>query len=113
MRPGQLHPNEFEVAILDRLNAAYPDLRLAAADLHVVSREFTGVGSFSNFLVRGRPKAERRALNIPAYVSIPGLVGDLGLVAFFEGDSLTIEAFAAGGEWWDGVFEGFTIYPPA
>jgi hypothetical protein len=42
MRPGQLHPNEFEIALLDHLVADNPDIRVTEADLHVVSREFTG-----------------------------------------------------------------------
>ena len=109
MRPGQLHPNEFEIALLDRLVADNPDVRVTATDLHVVSREFTGVGSFTNFLVKGQPKVARRVLNTSAYVTIPGLQNGLGVVAFYEGDSLTLETFTAGEETWDGLFDGFKI----
>src|SRR4051794_4679769 len=104
MRPGQLHPNEFEIALLDRLIAENPDERLTAADLHVVSREFTGVGSFTNFLVKGQNKVARRVLSMSASVTIPGLKYGLGVVAFYEGDSLTLETFTSGDEKWDGVF---------
>jgi hypothetical protein len=31
------------------------------------------------------------------------------VVAFYEGDSLTLETFTAGEEMWDGVFDGFKI----
>lgn len=50
MHPGQREPNECEVAILERIAAEYPPLRTQLEHLHVLSREFTGVGSFTNFL---------------------------------------------------------------
>jgi hypothetical protein len=49
MRPGQVTPNEFELAILERLASKELSIRGAIAQLHVLSREFTGVGSFTNF----------------------------------------------------------------
>lgn len=51
MKPGQLTPNEFENAILERLASKTEALRPLLARLHVLSREFTGVGSFTNFKV--------------------------------------------------------------
>ena len=50
MRPGQREPNEFERAILEWIAAEHPALRTHLAGLHILSREFTGVGSFTNFL---------------------------------------------------------------
>ena len=49
MRPGQLNPNEFEIAILNRLADDFELLRALIPKLHVLSREFTGVGAFTNF----------------------------------------------------------------
>jgi hypothetical protein len=51
MRPGQLEPNEFEIALLKGFAAQDPSLCLDS--LHVLSREFTGVGSFTKFLCDG------------------------------------------------------------
>jgi hypothetical protein len=108
MRPGQLHPNEFEVALLERLASEHPDAQIRLSDLQVLSRTFTGVGSFTEFLVKGTPEI-RRVLGSKAVVRIPGLQYGLGLVAFREGDKLTLETCTFGDENWDGVFEGFTI----
>ena len=47
MRPGQLKPNDFELAILERLASRESSIRLSVERLHVLSREFTGVGSFT------------------------------------------------------------------
>jgi uncharacterized protein (TIGR02246 family) len=108
-RPGQLHPNEFEVALLERLASEHPDARIVLADLHVLERTYTGVGSFTEFLVKGQPSVPRRVLQSSAVAKIPGLQRGLGIVAFREGDRLTLETFAYGDEMWDGAFEGFTL----
>lgn len=39
MRPGQLEPNEFEIAILDRLAQDVSAIGPLIAKLHVLSRE--------------------------------------------------------------------------
>jgi hypothetical protein len=46
VRPGQLDPNVFEVAVLERIAAAHPPLRPHLAHLRVLKREFTAVGSY-------------------------------------------------------------------
>ena len=109
MRPGQLDHNEFERALLERLAAEHPDAQISIPELHVLSRTFTGVGSFTAFLVKGQPPVARRVLSSSALVTIPGLQRGLGVVAFREGDRLTLETSTFGDETWDGVFEGFAI----
>ncbi len=99
--------------MLEHIAADNPDVRLSFADLHVISREFTGVGSFTHFLVRGETKTTRRVLNTSAWVSMPDLQYGLGVVAFYDGNSLTLETFTCGDEKWDGTSEGFTIETPA
>jgi len=112
MRPGQPDPNEFEIALLDRLGLENPDVKISTTDLHVLSREFTGVGSFTYFLIKGWAKTgKRRVIQTLAEVTIPGLEYGLGVVAFLEGDSLTLETFTSGEEKWDGIFDGFAIRP--
>jgi hypothetical protein len=49
MPPGQLQPNELETAILKRIAKDEPWLQMSAGDLHVLSREFTGVGGYTKF----------------------------------------------------------------
>ena len=109
MRPGQLHPNELEEALLNRLGLEHPDEQIAIRDLCVISRTFTGVGSFTEFRVKGQRPVPRRVLNSSALVTIPGLQHGLGVVAFREGSTLTLETFTIGDERWDGVFDGFAV----
>jgi hypothetical protein len=52
MRPGQLEPNEFETAPLKRFATQDPSLSIDS--LHVLSLEFTGVGSFTSSFVAAR-----------------------------------------------------------
>ncbi len=111
MRPGQLHPNELEKALLERLASENPDAQISIAQLHVLSRKFTGVGCFTEFLVKGQPPALRRVLELAVHVTIPGLQHGLGVVAFREEDKLTLELYSFGDEMWDGVFDGFAVHP--
>lgn len=49
MQPGQITLNDFELAILERLSQDEPSIGPYIAELHVLSREFTGAGSYTNF----------------------------------------------------------------
>lgn len=62
MRPGQLKPNEFEIAILERLASKDPSIVRSLGQLHLLSREFTGVDSFTNF------KCEDSAVGSPQQI---------------------------------------------
>jgi hypothetical protein len=75
----------------------------------VLERTFTGVGSFTEFLVTHQSTVGRQVLQSSARVRIPGLQFGLGVVAFREGDRLTLETFTYGDETWGGVFEGFVL----
>jgi len=108
MRPGQLHPNEFEVALVERLleeNA----LPFSLSDLHVLERKYTGVGSFTAFLVQNHSKPGRKILQTSTVIRMPNLKHGLGFMAFYKGEELVLETFTSGGEKWDGVFEGFEL----
>lgn len=50
MRPGQRQPNGLEIAIFERIAQDAPWLRGPFTALHVISREYTGVGGYTNFL---------------------------------------------------------------
>jgi hypothetical protein len=109
MRPGQLEPNEFEIAILSHMVREFTDVGLSIAALHVLERSFTGVGSFTTFLIKDWPKDYKRRILEPSIgVTIPSLKRGLGVVAFLESDKLVLETFSYD-EFWDGVFEGFKI----
>jgi hypothetical protein len=74
MRPGQIKPNEFELAILDRLASKEPALRGGAVgQLHVLSREFTGVGSYTNFACEdSSADAPDKQVGLDELITMPG-----------------------------------------
>ncbi len=112
MRPGQTTPNEFERAILARLANEQPSLRPFPDRLHVLSRKYTGVGSFTQFLCReDGPKADQQfCLN--SRIRMPGVPNGLGAVLDCKGDEpIILEIFTYGDERWDGVHEGFVLDP--
>jgi hypothetical protein len=113
MRPGQIEPNEFELAILSSFVRVSPSL-LAHINrgLHVLSRKFTGVGSHTNFhsdTLAGAPE-EQLGLN-HAEIRLPSVPSGLGAVLFCGGGYPScLELFTYGDELWDGVYEGFSIH---
>jgi hypothetical protein len=109
MRPGQLEPNEFEIALLKRFAAQDPSLSLDS--LQVLSREFTGVGSFTKFLCGGSGEIKwDRDLHLGTVVSMPGVPSGLAAILFCTGSHPNfLEVCSFGEEHWDGVYEGFVI----
>jgi hypothetical protein len=111
MRPGQLTPNEFELAILLQLATRLPGLESVIPHLHVLSREFTGVGSFTNFnpteAVAGAPER----LGLHQEITIPGVANGLVVILFFKDGKVDCLEIAACGVAWDGVYDGFCIAP--
>ena len=109
MRPGQLEPNEFETALLKRFATQDPSLSIDS--LHVLSREFTGVGSFTKFLCGGPGETKwDRDLKLGAIISMPGVPSGLGAVLFCTGNQPTcLEIYTFGDEYWDGVYDGFAV----
>jgi hypothetical protein len=116
MRPGQLHPNEFERAILHSFASVLPPLLSRIDTLHVLSREFTGVGSFTRFQhdnVKPAESEPQLGLN-HAEIHVPTVPSGLGAVLFCRGDYPTcLELFTYGDEHWDGDYDGFSIHPTA
>ena len=110
IRPGQLEPNEFERAILERLARETPALAAAIGKLHVLSREYTGVGSFTNFAcdtAEGVPSAH---FVLPALIHMPGVPNGMGAALFCKDRKPEcLEIFAYGDDHWDGVHHGFRI----
>ena len=113
MRPGQLTPNDFEIALLKSFAEQDQSIRGSIERLRVLSREFTGVGSFTHF-VGSDPKSgsTRPAVMLDALVRMPDGQCILGAVLFRTGDRLDcLEVFSMDGSPWDGVYDGFSIEP--
>jgi hypothetical protein len=108
-RPGQIEPNGFELAILEGIAAKSPSLRSYLRNLHVLRREFTGIGSYTNFRCEDESAAvlgQRIGLN--DLIVMPHIQNGMGAVLLFHGDRpKCLETCAFGDEVWDGVFEGF------
>ena len=110
-RPGQIEPNEFELAILGRIAAKSKSLRTYLRNLLVLSREFTDVGSYTNFKCEdeGAQLVEQR-IGLDDLIVMPNVQNGMGAVLFCQGDQpKCLETYTFGDELWDGVFEGFVI----
>jgi len=79
--------------------------------LHVQSREYTGVGSYTNFSeTNSLQELSDGTLGLKGMISMPELKNGLGAVLFSEkGRPKILEIFTYGDEHWDETFEGFVI----
>ena len=111
MGPGQLNPNDFELAILELLARQEPAIRGSAQRLHVLSREFTGVGSYTTFKCDGSASGSpQRQLSLDALINMPGVPNGMGAVLFCKGHQPEcLEIHTYGEDHWDGVYDGFSI----
>ena len=113
MRPGQIQPNDFERAILDRLAIKIPTIHKSLDQLHVLSREYTGVGGYTNFL-NGDPSgdASDQQIGLDDLITMPGVPNGMGAVLFCKGGRpQCLEVFTYGDDRWDGVYDRFEIEP--
>jgi hypothetical protein len=111
MRPGLLTPNEFETAILERLAKHEPAIQESIRRLHVYSRAFTGVGSFTTFdTEKETTGSDARTVCLSSMIKMPGVANGMGAVLFLKGTMpLCLEIFTYGNDYWDGVYDGFVI----
>ncbi len=111
MRPGQLEPNDFELAILERIAAGKPLLRAQLGHLHVLSREFTGVGSYTKFkCAEAVGDAAEEQLDLDGSIVMPNVQNGMGAILFCRGGQpKCLETYTYGSEFWDGLFDGFSI----
>ena len=100
MRPGQLTPNALESAILLRIAA-----QLAISDVHVLRREYTVVGSFTNFSHPDvKADAATSMVDLPGIIAVAGVTNGLGAHLMLRGgrpDCLEIYTF--GDDKWDAL----------
>jgi hypothetical protein len=111
MRPVQLKPNDFELAILNRIAIKEPSIGGSTEQLHVLSREFTGVGSFTKFKCdESASGSGERRLGLDALINMLGVPNGMGAVLFCRGDQPEcLEVFTYGNDHWDGVYDRFSI----
>ena len=115
MRPGQLELNRFEAAILEELAKQTPSITPLISQLRVLSREFTGHGSFTNFQcpVSCPELGNKRITSKKWHITVPGVPNGMGALLMCKNDKLDcLETFTYG-DHWDGVFEGFEIVDSA
>lgn len=114
MRPGRIRPNDFELAILDRLATKEPSIRKSLGQLHVLSREYTGVGAYTNFLIGDSSSdAVEQRIGLDELITMPGVPNGMGAVLFCRGGRpQCLEVFTFGDDRWDGVFDGFDLFAP-
>jgi len=115
VRPGQIEPNEFEIAIIQEFAKSNNNLTDQVPDLHVLSREYTGVGGYTNFNCH-KPEDEKESSMIFDFlINLPDVPGGMGAVLYLRGSEIEcLEVFShVSTERWDGTFDGFTIEPLA
>lgn len=115
MRPGQLEPNEFEIAIVRQLMRQEPSIAGHVQRLQVLSRTYTGVGCFTNFRCDAAAAAPaKRQVSLNVLIRMPGVPNGLGAILFCRGSQPEcLEVYAFGDDKWDGVYDGFSIEPSA
>ncbi len=111
MHPGQIKPNEFELTILESIARKEPSMRRAFGKLRVISREFTGVGCFTNFAFEETTNdLPERQIGLDEMITMPGVPGGMGAVLFCRGGSpRCLEIYSYGDDLWEGVYDGFTV----
>ena len=111
IKPGQITPNELEIKILELLVDSAPALKPLTAELHVLSRTYTGVGSYTKFK---HPETEgllgNSHIGLNALINVPHIEHGLGALLFCEnGNAICLEIYSYGSELWDGNYENFSI----
>jgi hypothetical protein len=110
MRPGQPTLSDFEITVLNCIAAQHQSIHARLGGLRVLSREFTGVGSFTNFQCNSDPAMPREVLHLTPRITMPGVPNGLGAVLFCRGGAPEcLEVFAYGDEQWDGACDGFML----
>ena len=88
-----------------------PTLQHLIPKLHVLSREFTGVGSYTKFLSSASvPDLGDKMIDLHALINMPGVAHGMGAILFCEAGKLkTLETYTHGTAHWNGNFDGFSI----
>jgi hypothetical protein len=110
VKPGQLTANDFERAILLHMSRKVPALAPMIDELHVLSRKYTGVGSFTEFhCVGAASDGDHEPITLDCGISMPGLANGMGALLFWCGGRPKCLETYTFDEHWDGAFDGFSI----
>ena len=111
MRPGQTHLNEFELDILEMIAQEVPAIIPFIEKLHVLSREYTGVGSFTNLKPPdSMPEIGKDPVVLDALINMPDVPNGMGAVLFYEnGRPIMLETYTFGNDHWEGIYDGYSI----
>ena len=86
MRPGQMEPNELEVAILEWIAAKTPSLRPYLGHLHILSREYIGVDSYTNFKSDdSSADVSDQQISLDELIVMPNVPNGMGAILFCRG----------------------------
>jgi hypothetical protein len=112
MRPGQLTPNALESAILLKISATHPAANLDVSKLNVLSREYTGVGSYTTFSnSRIEETAQKSMFDLPGLIEVAGVAHGMGAILWMRGGRPDcLEIYTYGPDNWDGTFESFSLH---
>jgi hypothetical protein len=99
------------MALLERIADSLPELRPLLGKLHVLSREYTGVGCYTNFMaIEPNPNLPNSMPPVEAHIEMPGVPSGLSAyLAIDRGSPRFLEIVTYGGEYWDGCYEGFSL----
>jgi len=109
LRPGQITPNELELAILQRLSLALPTLESVLPQLHVQSRQYTGVGCYTKFRVVDIVVGSKSPVTLDEAINVPGIQRGLDALLFLKDGKVDFLEVVSFDELWEGTFEGFSI----
>ena len=96
MNSGQFQPNEFEVAVLERIADDLPCIHPFILKRNVLGREFTGVGSYTNFAALPETvfRLSESPISLTSRILMPGVANGMGAMLFFEASrSLVLETY--------------------
>ena len=103
-------PNEFEMAVLERIAQAAPAFRPSITSLRVLRRELTGAGSYTHFAPTAPLAIPDGFVALDALILMPGVPNGMGAVlAVTSGYPDFLELFTYGEDSWDGTYSGFAI----
>jgi len=106
--PEHHEPNAFETAILQAMAREHPSLALDVHRLRVLSRKYTGVGSYTDFVCD--ESGTQESVSLKARIALPGVPKGMGAVLYFRGQKPAfLETFTYGDDYWTGTFDGFSV----
>jgi hypothetical protein len=93
------------------ISAIQPEANIDVPKLHVLIREYTGVGSFTNFNpAKAEEGAPRTIFDLPGVITVGGVPNGLGaLLMLRAGRPECLEIYTFGSDHWDGTFDAFSL----